>query len=151
MPESPGASPGTVAPVTADPDSVDPGAEHRVERDTMGEVHVPAWALWGAQTQRAVENFPVSGVRLARRSSPPSPASGRLALANAELGSCPRTSWAIAEAAAEVAGAATTTTSRSMFQTGPARANMNANESSPAWLAAPEPAIAPQRRLAVVG
>jgi fumarate hydratase, class II len=35
--------------------------EFRVERDTMGEVRVPAEALWGAQTQRAVENFPVSG------------------------------------------------------------------------------------------
>ena len=35
--------------------------EYRVERDTMGEVHVPVDALWRAQTQRAVENFPVSG------------------------------------------------------------------------------------------
>jgi fumarate hydratase class II len=35
--------------------------EYRIERDTMGEVHVPSHALWGAQTQRAVENFPVSG------------------------------------------------------------------------------------------
>lgn len=35
--------------------------EYRVERDTMGEVRVPADALWRAQTQRAVENFPVSG------------------------------------------------------------------------------------------
>jgi fumarate hydratase class II len=37
----------------------------RVEHDTMGEVLVPADALWGAQTQRAVGNFPVSGERLA--------------------------------------------------------------------------------------
>ena len=37
-------------------------SEHRVERDTMGEVRVPADALWRAQTQRAVENFPISGV-----------------------------------------------------------------------------------------
>jgi fumarate hydratase, class II len=37
-------------------------AEHRIERDTMGEVRVPAKALWKAQTQRAVENFPISGV-----------------------------------------------------------------------------------------
>ncbi|MFN8076671.1 MAG: class II fumarate hydratase [Kineosporiaceae bacterium] len=36
----------------------------RVERDTMGEVLVPADALFGAQTQRAVENFPISGVRV---------------------------------------------------------------------------------------
>ena len=38
--------------------------DYRIERDTMGEVRVPADALWGAQTQRAVENFPVSGNRL---------------------------------------------------------------------------------------
>ena len=35
----------------------------RVERDTMGEVRVPASALWGAQTARAVENFPISTLR----------------------------------------------------------------------------------------
>jgi len=34
---------------------------HRIERDTLGEVLVPAEALWGAQTQRAVDNFPISG------------------------------------------------------------------------------------------
>src|SRR5689334_9429027 len=33
----------------------------RIEHDTMGEVRVPANALWRAQTQRAVENFPISG------------------------------------------------------------------------------------------
>ena len=41
-------------------------AEFRTEHDSMGEVLVPADALWGAQTQRAVENFPVSGERLPR-------------------------------------------------------------------------------------
>ncbi len=35
----------------------------RIEMDSLGEVHVPADALWGAQTQRAVENFPISGLR----------------------------------------------------------------------------------------
>jgi fumarate hydratase class II len=35
--------------------------EYRIEHDTMGEVRVPADALYGAQTQRAVENFPISG------------------------------------------------------------------------------------------
>lgn len=35
--------------------------ETRIERDSMGEVHVPALAYYGAQTQRAVENFPISG------------------------------------------------------------------------------------------
>ncbi|MGH2446024.1 MAG: class II fumarate hydratase [Candidatus Limnocylindria bacterium] len=38
----------------------------RVEHDSMGEVRVPAQARWGAQTQRAVENFPISGMRLER-------------------------------------------------------------------------------------
>src|SRR5690554_5448307 len=33
----------------------------RIETDSLGDVHVPADALWGAQTQRAVDNFPVSG------------------------------------------------------------------------------------------
>ncbi|ABC82372.1 aspartate ammonia-lyase [Anaeromyxobacter dehalogenans] len=39
------------------------GARTRIERDTMGEMTVPATALYGAQTARAVENFPVSGLR----------------------------------------------------------------------------------------
>src|SRR5699024_1232303 len=41
-------------------------SEFRIEHDTMGEVRVPADALWRAQTQRAVENFPVSGSGLER-------------------------------------------------------------------------------------
>ena len=40
--------------------------EYRIERDTMGEVKVPAHALYRAQTQRAVENFPISGRGLER-------------------------------------------------------------------------------------
>ena len=40
------------------------GADYRIERDSMGEVRVPAHAKWRAQTQRAVENFPVSGQRV---------------------------------------------------------------------------------------
>jgi fumarate hydratase class II len=66
---------------------VSSSAEYRIEHDTMGEVRVPASALYSAQTQRAVENFPISGaglevaqiVALARikRSA---------AIANAELG-----------------------------------------------------------------
>ena len=35
----------------------------RIERDSLGEVNVPAEALYGAQTQRAVENFPISGLK----------------------------------------------------------------------------------------
>jgi fumarate hydratase class II len=38
----------------------------RIERDTMGEMPVPANALYGAQTARAVENFPISGLRMPR-------------------------------------------------------------------------------------
>jgi fumarate hydratase, class II len=41
-----------------------PATGTRMEKDTLGQVAVPANALWGAQTQRAVENFPVSGRRL---------------------------------------------------------------------------------------
>ena len=37
-------------------------SDHRIERDSMGELKVPAAALWGAQTQRAVNNFPISGL-----------------------------------------------------------------------------------------
>ena len=40
--------------------------EFRVERDSMGELQVPADALWGAQTQRAVQNFPISGLPMPR-------------------------------------------------------------------------------------
>ncbi|MFP5306970.1 MAG: lyase family protein, partial [Gammaproteobacteria bacterium] len=41
-------------------------AAFRVEHDTLGELKVPAGALWGAQTQRAVENFPISERRMPR-------------------------------------------------------------------------------------
>ena len=40
--------------------------EYRIEHDSMGEVRVPADAKWRAQTQRAIENFPISGMRLER-------------------------------------------------------------------------------------
>ncbi len=39
----------------------------RIEKDSMGDMTVPADAYWGAQTQRAVENFPISGYRFGRR------------------------------------------------------------------------------------
>jgi len=41
--------------------------DYRIERDSLGEVDVPADAYWGAQTQRAVENFPISGISFGRR------------------------------------------------------------------------------------
>ena len=40
--------------------------DHRIEHDSMGEVRVPAHARWAAQTQRAVENFPISGLTIER-------------------------------------------------------------------------------------
>jgi fumarate hydratase class II len=40
--------------------------KYRVEKDSMGEMRVPEGAYWGAQTQRAVENFPISGLRFPR-------------------------------------------------------------------------------------
>ncbi|HTI96730.1 MAG TPA: class II fumarate hydratase [Rudaea sp.] len=42
-------------------------ADFRIERDSMGELKVPASALWGAQTQRAVDNFPISGLTMPRQ------------------------------------------------------------------------------------
>ena len=38
----------------------------RIEKDSMGDMQIPAGAYWGAQTQRAVENFPISGVHFPR-------------------------------------------------------------------------------------
>ena len=38
---------------------------YRIEKDTMGEINVPHDALWGAQTQRALENFKISGIKFA--------------------------------------------------------------------------------------
>ena len=40
--------------------------QFRIERDSIGEVRVPADALYGPQTQRAVDNFPISGLRFPR-------------------------------------------------------------------------------------
>ena len=40
--------------------------DFRVEHDSMGELKVPTEALWGAQTQRAVQNFPISGLAMPR-------------------------------------------------------------------------------------
>jgi fumarate hydratase class II len=40
--------------------------EYRIERDSMGDLEVPSDALWGPQTQRAVQNFPISGLRMPR-------------------------------------------------------------------------------------
>jgi fumarate hydratase class II len=80
--------------------------EYRIERDTMGEVKVPADALYRAQTQRAVENFPISGQRLeAAHIRALAQIKGAAAAVNADLGVLDRSiADAIVAAAAEVAG-----------------------------------------------
>ena len=108
------------------------GQEYRVERDSMGEVRVPATAKWRAQTQRAVENFPVSGLRI-ERSHIEALARIKAAAAtvNAELGVLDADrARAIAEAAAEVAeGRWDDQFPVDVFQTGSGTSsNMNTNE-----------------------
>jgi fumarate hydratase class II len=106
--------------------------EYRIEKDSMGELKVPADALWGAQTQRAVQNFPISG-----RAMP----AGFIAAvglvkwaaagANEELGLLePAVAAAIREAAAAVAdGRHDDQFPVDVFQTGSGTStNMNANE-----------------------
>ncbi|HET9611230.1 MAG TPA: class II fumarate hydratase [Acidimicrobiales bacterium] len=106
--------------------------EFRIEHDTMGEVRVPAAARWAAQTQRAVENFPVSGVRLERSLiAALARIKGAAAMANAELGVIePDVAEAIVAAAAEVAeGGHDDHFPVDVFQTGSGTSsNMNANE-----------------------
>ena len=79
---------------------------YRIEKDSLGEMKVPEDALYGAQTQRALENFPISGQRFGRRFIE---ALGTIkrsaALANKELGTLETDiADAVAEAADEVAG-----------------------------------------------
>ncbi|MFD6281917.1 class II fumarate hydratase [Streptomyces sp. NPDC060209] len=105
---------------------------YRVEHDSMGEVKVPAHAKWRAQTQRAVENFPISGQRL-ERSHIEALARIKAAAAkvNAELKVLdPDIADAIQEAAAEVvAGRWDEHFPVDVFQTGSGTSsNMNTNE-----------------------
>ena len=104
----------------------------RVERDSMGEMHVPAEALYGATTARAVENFPISGIRFSR---PFLRAIGLIkgaaAEVNAGLGLLDADrARAIGEAADEVAeGRWDTEFPIDIFQTGSGTStNTNANE-----------------------
>ena len=108
------------------------GDDFRIEHDSMGEVRVPADALWRAQTQRAVENFPISG-------TPIEPALvhaiGRVKAAaarvNGQLGILEEAQAAAIEAAAtQVAeGAHDDDFPIDVFQTGSGTSsNMNANE-----------------------
>jgi fumarate hydratase class II len=107
-------------------------AGYRIEHDTMGEVRVPAAALYGAQTQRAVENFPISGSVL---ESAQIAALARIkksaALANAKLGVLDgEIANAIAAAADEVAaGRYDSEFPIDVYQTGSGTSsNMNMNE-----------------------
>ncbi len=107
-------------------------AETRIERDAMGEMQVPAEALYGASTQRAVLNFPISGQPLPPRLIH---AYGRIKKAaaetNAELGLLePDDAEAIAEAAEEVAaGKHDAHFPIDIYQTGSGTStNMNVNE-----------------------
>ncbi|MGD0449418.1 MAG: lyase family protein, partial [Candidatus Dormibacteria bacterium] len=105
---------------------------YRIEHDSMGEVRVPADARWAAQTQRAVENFPISG-------EPVEPAlivalamiKGAAAAVNAEMGAIAAdVAAAITEAADEVAdGRHFDQFPIDVFQTGSGTStNMNMNE-----------------------
>ena len=82
--------------------------EFRVEHDSMGDVRVPASAKWRAQTQRAVENFPISGQPLERAHiAALARIKAAAAKVNAELGIIgPDIADAIRSAADEIAGGA---------------------------------------------
>src|SRR5436853_3347711 len=106
--------------------------KNRIERDSMGQIAVPAGALYGAQTQRAVENFPISNSRFPREFIR---ALGLIKLAasraNMDLGLLPRRiATVIANAAQEVAdGKLDEHFVVDIFQTGSGTStNMNANE-----------------------
>jgi fumarate hydratase class II len=107
-------------------------AQYRIEHDTMGEVRVPADALYRAQTQRAVENFPISGRGLERAQIRAlGLVKGACARVNGSLGILERPlAAAIAAAADEVAaGRHDAHFPVDVFQTGSGTSsNMNANE-----------------------
>jgi fumarate hydratase, class II len=110
------------------------GADVRVETDSLGEVQVPASRLWGAQTQRSIENFPI-GVDRFRMGRPVIRAFGVLkkgcALANVDLGQLPADKAALITRAADdvIAGTLDEEFPLVVFQTGSGtQSNMNANE-----------------------
>jgi fumarate hydratase class II len=106
--------------------------DYRIEKDTMGEVKVPKNALYGAQTQRAVENFPISGTTLERAHiAALAQIKKSAAQANAKLGVLDKAiADAIASAADEViAGKRDGEFPVDIFQTGSGTSsNMNMNE-----------------------
>jgi len=108
------------------------GTEYRIEHDTMGEVRVPINALWRAQTQRAVENFPISGRGLERTQIRAlGLLKGACAQVNKDLGLlAPEKADAIIAAAGEIAeGLHDDQFPIDVFQTGSGTSsNMNTNE-----------------------
>jgi len=107
-------------------------ADVRTERDSMGEMTVPAAAYYGAQTARAVENFPISGLRFSGRFvAALGLVKASAARVNAELGLLePERAGVIITAAEEVvAGKFDAEFVVDVFQTGSGTStNMNANE-----------------------
>jgi fumarate hydratase class II len=106
--------------------------EYRIEHDSMGEVRVPKEAKWQAQTQRAVENFPISGLPIERALiGALASIKGASAMANARLKVIPKkVADAIHESAAEVArGDWDDQFPIDVYQTGSGTSsNMNMNE-----------------------
>ncbi|MGW5384732.1 class II fumarate hydratase [Nocardia sp. NPDC003963] len=106
--------------------------QYRIEHDTMGEVRVPVDALWRAQTQRAVENFPISGRGLERAQIRAlGLLKGACAVVNRDLGLLDaERAAAIVAAATEIAeGRHDEQFPIDVFQTGSGTSsNMNANE-----------------------
>ncbi|MGZ4466608.1 MAG: class II fumarate hydratase [Nocardioides sp.] len=107
-------------------------SDYRTEHDSMGEVRVPRDALWRAQTQRAVENFPISGTPLEpRHVQALARVKSAAARANAELGVLDEASAEAIAAAAEavVRGEHADQFPVDVFQTGSGTSsNMNMNE-----------------------
>lgn len=106
--------------------------QNRVESDSLGSMEVPSQALWGAQTQRAIENFPVSGYRFDRRFIR---ALGLVKQAAAEVNRAfgrldeQRATWIVAAAQEVIDGALDEHFVVDVFQTGSGTStNMNANE-----------------------
>ncbi|MBC7752610.1 MAG: class II fumarate hydratase [Moraxellaceae bacterium] len=107
-------------------------SEFRIEKDTMGEVKVPAKALWGAQTQRSTENFKIGGDKFPREMIK---ALGILkkcaALVNAELGllDAKKTEFIVKAADEVISGKLDQEFPLVVWQTGSGtQTNMNANE-----------------------
>ena len=124
--------------------------EYRIEHDTMGEVRVPINALWRAQTQRAVENFPISGRGLERTQIRAlGLLKGACAQVNKDLGLlAPEKADAIIAAAGEIAdGLHDDQFPIDVFQTGSGTSsNMNTNEVIASIAGAERRHRAPQRR-----